>query len=161
MGRCKSLGCLKLFLWYVPHLSGDSILYFHILSFLRLTIGEWLQSDGCSMADTLFLSEFPQAHQLMLEGCNHWCYLRSINQFRHLLSNFNLTKKALKIIPLYYEDSKNRNFGEYEEKYIWHNTEKEKGENNTHMMTAIMQFCVWLYMSHWKQYIRMMTHEWF
>ena len=38
MGRCKSLGSLKSFLWYVPHLSRASILYFHILSFLRLTI---------------------------------------------------------------------------------------------------------------------------
>ena len=59
-----------------------------------------------------------------------------------MLSNFNVTKKALKIIPLYYEDSENGNHGDYGEKYIWHNTEKEKGENNTYMMTAIMQLCV-------------------
>ena len=55
---------------------------------------------------------------------------------------FQCNKKALKIIPLCYADSKNGNYGEYEEKYIWHNTEKEKGENNTYMMIAIMQLCV-------------------
>ena len=36
MGRCKSLGSLKSFLWYAPQLSGASILCFHILSFLRV-----------------------------------------------------------------------------------------------------------------------------
>ena len=34
MGRCKSLGSLKSFLWYVRHLSGASIWHFHILSSL-------------------------------------------------------------------------------------------------------------------------------
>ena len=43
MGRCKSLGSLKSFLWCAPEVSGASILCFHILSFLR-------------------------AHQLILEG---------------------------------------------------------------------------------------------
>ena len=45
-GRCKSLGSQKLFLWHTPQLSGTSILYFHILSVLRVYHGEWLQSDG-------------------------------------------------------------------------------------------------------------------
>ena len=36
MGRCKSLGLLKSFLWYAPQLSGDSILCFLILSSLRV-----------------------------------------------------------------------------------------------------------------------------
>ena len=46
MGRWKSLGTLKSFLWYIPQLSGASILCFHILSSLRahhLTVGWWLQ----------------------------------------------------------------------------------------------------------------------
>ena len=40
MGRCKSLGSPKLFLCYVPQLSGVSVLCFLILSFLRYTIGD-------------------------------------------------------------------------------------------------------------------------
>ena len=47
MGRCKSLGSLKSFLWCAPLLSGASILCFLILSFFRAYLGEWLQSDGC------------------------------------------------------------------------------------------------------------------
>ena len=47
MGRCKSLGSLKSFLWYAPQLAGTSILYFHILSLLRAHRREWLQSDDC------------------------------------------------------------------------------------------------------------------
>ena len=35
MERCKSLGSLKLFLWYIPQLSGTDILYFSTLSSLR------------------------------------------------------------------------------------------------------------------------------
>ena len=34
MGRSNRLNSLKSFLWYAPHLSGASILCFHILSFL-------------------------------------------------------------------------------------------------------------------------------
>ena len=45
MARCKSLGSLKSFIWYVPQLPGACILYSHILSFVR-------------------------AHRLTLEGCN-------------------------------------------------------------------------------------------
>ena len=49
MGRCKSLGSLKSFLWYAPQLSGASILCFHFLSFLRAHHREWLQS--CQLLD--------------------------------------------------------------------------------------------------------------
>ena len=35
MGRCKSLGSLKLFLWHAPQFSGASILCFLILGLLR------------------------------------------------------------------------------------------------------------------------------
>ena len=35
MGRCRSLGSLKSFLWYAPQLSEVSILCFHIVSILR------------------------------------------------------------------------------------------------------------------------------
>ena len=43
MRKCKSLSSLKSFLWYAPQLSGASILYFHILSFLR---AHWLTLEG-------------------------------------------------------------------------------------------------------------------
>ena len=36
MGRCKSLGLLKLFLWYAPQLSRASILFFCILNPVRV-----------------------------------------------------------------------------------------------------------------------------
>ena len=39
MGRCKSLGSLKSFLWYASQLSGASVLCFHILSLLGCTVG--------------------------------------------------------------------------------------------------------------------------
>ena len=43
MGRCKSLGSLKSYLWYAPQLSGVSILSFLILSFLRVHRWGWLR----------------------------------------------------------------------------------------------------------------------
>ena len=50
MGRCKSLGSLKSFLWCAPQLSGASIQCFHSLSFLRThSRGEavvWWLLDG-------------------------------------------------------------------------------------------------------------------
>ena len=61
MGRCKSLGSLKSFLWYAPQLLGANILCFiHILSFLRAHHREWLQwwlLDGWHS----FLPEFPRS----------------------------------------------------------------------------------------------------
>ena len=42
MGRCKSPGSLKSFLWYAPQLSGACILCFHILRFLRAHRRRWL-----------------------------------------------------------------------------------------------------------------------
>ena len=74
MGKCKSLVLLKSFLWYEPQPSGASILYFHILSFLR-------------------------AHQLMLQGCNHWwpwhpCLLVWQEVFHFLIFSF-LTMKMM------------------------------------------------------------------
>ena len=46
---------LKSFLLYAPQLSGASILYFHIPSFLRVHHQEWLQSDGCWIAGNSLL----------------------------------------------------------------------------------------------------------
>ena len=46
-GTIQESGSLKSLLWYALQLSGASILCFHIPSFLR-------------------------AHQLTIEGCNHW-----------------------------------------------------------------------------------------
>ena len=61
VGRCKSLGSLKSFLWYAPQLLGANILCFiHILSFLRAHHREWLQwwlLDGWHS----FLPEFPRS----------------------------------------------------------------------------------------------------
>ena len=61
IGRCKSLGSLKSFLWYAPQLLGANILCFiHILSFLRAHHREWLQwwlLDGWHS----FLPEFPRS----------------------------------------------------------------------------------------------------
>ena len=70
MGRCKSLGSLKSFLWYAPELSGP-VSCFHILSFSWLTKG-----SDCSLMATrwqifLFLNSL-STHQLTLEDCNGW-----------------------------------------------------------------------------------------
>ena len=72
MGKCKTLGSLKSFLWYAPQLSGASILCSHILSFLRAHHREWMQSDGCQMAGILSFPSFLRAHWLTLESCNCW-----------------------------------------------------------------------------------------
>ena len=65
MGRCKSLGSLKSFLWYAPQLSGASILCFHTLSFLRAhRCREWLQSDGSQMAGILSFLSSLRDHQI-------------------------------------------------------------------------------------------------
>ena len=66
MGRYMSLGSLKLFTWYTPHPSQASILYFHILSFLRGHHRERLPFDGCWMAGILsFL-------RLLRLSSSHW-----------------------------------------------------------------------------------------
>ena len=71
MGRCRSLGSLKSFLWYAPQLSEARILCFHILSSLK-------------------------AHQLMLEGYNHWWlwhpYLLTWQEIPH----FSLESREIK-----------------------------------------------------------------
>ena len=55
MGRCKSLGSLKSCLWYTPQLSGDSILYFHIPSFLRAhQLPPWLMLERRNRWHPLF-----------------------------------------------------------------------------------------------------------
>ena len=46
MGRCKSLGSLKLFLSYASQLHGASILCFSHPEFLRAHCREWLQPNG-------------------------------------------------------------------------------------------------------------------
>ena len=70
MGRCKSLGSLRSFLWYAPQLSGASVLCFYLLPFLRAHCREWLQSGGCNLMPARwqvffvsFLSSL-RAHQL-------------------------------------------------------------------------------------------------
>ena len=76
MGRCKSLAS---FLSYAPHLSGAGIPCFHILSFLRVHHGEWLQSDSCWMADILSFLSSLGAHQLTIgvaaitDDCDVFC----------------------------------------------------------------------------------------
>ena len=56
MGRCKSLGSLKPFLWCATQLPA-SMWYFHILSCLRAYHGEWLQSEG--WIDSRYFFFFP------------------------------------------------------------------------------------------------------
>ena len=48
MGRCKILGSMKWFLWYVPQLSGASFMGFHILRFLSSGVlgGSGYSLDG-------------------------------------------------------------------------------------------------------------------
>ena len=61
MGRCKSLGSLKSFLWYASQLSGAYILVSTSWVFSGLTVG-----SGCSLLASrwqvilCFLPEFPQ-----------------------------------------------------------------------------------------------------
>ena len=48
VGRGKSLGSLKWFLWYAPQLSGSSIPFSHSeFPFFRAHLTEWLESNGC------------------------------------------------------------------------------------------------------------------
>ena len=53
MGRCKSLGSLKSFLWYAPQLPGASVLCFHILSLLGA-----LRGNGCSLMAAKWQASF-------------------------------------------------------------------------------------------------------
>ena len=81
MGRCKSLGSLKSFLWYAPQLSRASILCFLIPSLLRVHCWggcrSWLLDGGHS----LFPSWVPlwlaigAAVMWWLDGCNILCLL--------------------------------------------------------------------------------------
>ena len=66
MGRYRSLGSLKSFIWYTSHPSQANILDFHILSFLRGHHRECLQSDGCWMAGILSFPRLPRPSSL------HW-----------------------------------------------------------------------------------------
>ena len=74
MGRCKSLGSLKSFLWYAPQLSGDSILCFPILSLLRVHRQEWLQRwllDGFGSGQPVSLVSIPSSLRAHPPGsCN-------------------------------------------------------------------------------------------
>ena len=65
IGRCKSLGSLRSFLWYAPQVSGASLLCFHILSVLRAHCRKWLQSDDCCAV----LCLVPQSCPTL---CNPW-----------------------------------------------------------------------------------------
>ena len=62
MGRCKSLGLLKSFLWYVPQLSGARILCFSGFTFGSAV---WWLLDGRYS----FLPEFPQGSPAYLPWC--------------------------------------------------------------------------------------------
>ena len=75
MGRFKSLGSLKSFLWSAPQLPGASILYFHVLSFLRAHHREWLQEVATIwwlLDDRYSFLSWVSSGWLTLEGCNHW-----------------------------------------------------------------------------------------
>ena len=54
MGKCKNLGSLKSFLWYVPNLSGTSILGFHMLTPLGAHRG-----DSCRLRAARWRVFFP------------------------------------------------------------------------------------------------------
>ena len=66
------------------HLSylGPSILWFHILSFLRAHRREWLQSDGCWMAGIPSFPSSRRAHQITFvvaafaDDCDILCLMR-------------------------------------------------------------------------------------
>lgn len=61
MGRSKTLGLLKSFIWYASQLSWANGLHvFNILSFVGAHHREWLQSEGCCMAGLLLFPVFPQ-----------------------------------------------------------------------------------------------------
>ena len=75
MGKFKTLGSLKPFLWSAPQLSGASILCFHILSFLGVHHGEWPQSDHCQKESILSFLNSLRAHPLTFSGgCNPWWF---------------------------------------------------------------------------------------
>ena len=95
MGRCKSLGSRKSCLWYVPQLSGASIMYFHITSFFRVHHREWLQSHGCWIADILFFPEFPQGSTVNHPGgCNcQWLWHPSFTQMARNIPFFSPLQK--------------------------------------------------------------------
>ena len=72
MGRYKSLGSLKSFLWCAPQLPGASMWYFHILSCLRAHRGEWLQSEG--WLDSRYFFFFPElAGNITFPGLLRFC----------------------------------------------------------------------------------------
>ena len=92
MGRWKSLGLLKLFLWYAPHLSGASILCFHILSFLGAHRGGvaavwWLLDGRYSFPSWVpsGLTSSPSAVATITDDCASFVYWYgrqcSISQF--------------------------------------------------------------------------------
>ena len=64
MGRCKILGLLKLFLWYVPQLSGSNTLYFHFSGFLRAhSLPQSLPAvSDCSLVASQFSSVQSLSH---------------------------------------------------------------------------------------------------
>ena len=72
MGRCKSLGSLTSFLWYAAQLSEASILFFLILSLLRVhcRVGcsSWLL-DGGHPVSFLFFFNINLLFYLFLFGC--------------------------------------------------------------------------------------------
>lgn len=80
MGRCKGLGLLKSFLWYVPQLSGASFLCFNILSFLSLgiTVGTGYSPTAATWQTLFsFLSTF-RTHLLTFKGYSCWWLVTSL-----------------------------------------------------------------------------------
>ena len=77
MGRCKSLGSPKSFLWCAPQLSGACILCFHILSFLK-------------------------AHQLTIScGCNRWWLTSSVYWYGRQYSIYQLAAWEDSVVRLH------------------------------------------------------------
>ena len=73
MGRCKSLGLLKSFLWYAPQLSGTSILCFYIPVFLRAHHRKWLLAarwQDFSFLTFLGLTNSPSVVAAIADDCD-------------------------------------------------------------------------------------------
>ena len=106
MGRCKSRGFLKSFLWYAPQLSGVSILCFHILTFLTGSSWSAAITDDCDILwlltqyCLLFMCSHgfpnsPQARPLLLSP-------KPALSTGHFLAFIHLSSSPLQL-PLFYD----------------------------------------------------------
>ena len=103
MGRCKSLGSLKLFLSYAPQLSQGQYPVFHILSSPGAHRREWLQSDGCSVqllsGFWLFAAPWTTACQTSLFITNSWSLLKLLSIKSVMPSNHLILCRPLLLLP--------------------------------------------------------------